>query len=232
MSKKVILLLGITGNGKSTTGNVLLNQSPDEDKILYAPFATDSGASGCTQVFNKQESDKHNLIIIDTVGFCDPNFTHEKCLDNLRKAIKSVDNKVDLFICVFLKGRLTQDDLFFFQTAKKELKNVPKSNSLLIVTKCEKGWIDLQKNAYLNEAISNCNGNYFEFDLEFDKEDDPPGKNIYNRQQRQQSIDNLVQHVNKLLVFNYNSQKVLNKIPDRFSYKNCSSIQFSTPIVY
>ena len=135
MSKKAILLLGITGRGKSTTGNVLLNQSPDEDKILYAPFATDSGASGCTQFFNKQESDKHNLIIIDTVGFCDPNINHEKCLDNLRKAIKSVDNKVDLFICVFKKGRLTEDDVSFFQTAKKELKNFPKSNSLLIVTK-------------------------------------------------------------------------------------------------
>ena len=68
MSKKAILLLGITGRGKSTTGNVLLNQSPDKDKILNAPFAPDSGASGCTQVFNKQESDKHNLVIID------PNF--------------------------------------------------------------------------------------------------------------------------------------------------------------
>ena len=199
MSKKVILLAGITGNGKSTTGNVLLNQSADEDKILYGPFATDSGASGCTQSFKKLESDKHNFIVIDTVGFCDPNINHEICLNNLRQAINSVNNKVDLFVYVFKKGRLTEDDVFFFETIKNELKNFPKSNSVLVVTKCEKGWVECQENSYLTKAIKDCNGNYFEFELRFDREDDPPGLEKYNREHRQQSIDELIQFFVKLI---------------------------------
>jgi ribosome biogenesis GTPase A len=206
MSKKVIVLAGNTGNGKSTTGNCLLNQSADADKILYGPFATDSGASGCTQFFNRQESD--NFIVIDTVGFCDPNINLDKCLDNFRKAINSVNNKVDLFIYVFKQGRLTVDDVFFFETIRQELKNFPESNSVLVVTKCEKGWVECQENSYLSEAIKDCNGNYFEFDLRFDRDDDPPGLDKNNREHREQSIGELIKCVNELFIFKYESKKV------------------------
>ncbi len=137
---KKILLVGITGSGKSTTGNCLINQSADEDMIKNGAFITDSGANGCTQFFNKQKSKKSNFLVIDTVGFCDPNIKHAECLDNLRKAIKSADYKIDLTIYVFQAGRLTDDDVYFFKTAFKELKHLQKSNSLLVVTKCQKGW--------------------------------------------------------------------------------------------
>jgi hypothetical protein len=118
-------------------------------------------------------------------------------LDNFRKAVNSVDNKVDLFIYVFKKGRLTEDDVFFFETIKNELKNVPKSNSVLVVTKCEKGWVECQENSYLSEAINDCNGNFFEFELRFDRDDDPPGLDKINREHRQKSIGELIQCVNR-----------------------------------
>jgi ribosome biogenesis GTPase A len=195
---KKILLVGITGSGKSTTGNCLINISADEDMIKNGPFRTDSGANGCTQFFNKQKSDKHNFVVIDTVGFCDPNIEHAECLDNLRKAIKSVDYKLDLIIYVFQCGRLTNDDVSFFQTAFNELKHLQKSNSLLVVTKCQKGWVREQNNSFLSMALKNCSGNYIEFELRHDNDDDPPGLDKHNREQRKRSIKELVNRVNEL----------------------------------
>ena len=44
-------LIGITGRGKSTTGNCLINMSGEMSLIQDHPFRTSDGASGCTLMF-------------------------------------------------------------------------------------------------------------------------------------------------------------------------------------
>ena len=44
----------------------------------------------------------------------------------------------------------------------------------------------------MTNAISNCDGNYLEFELRFDREDDPPGLDKHNREQRKKSIKELI----------------------------------------
>ncbi len=70
---KNYLLVGLTGHGKSTTGNVLYNESGEIKSILGNPFATSDSASGCTRSF--QMIAKENIHILDTVGFGDPQFS-------------------------------------------------------------------------------------------------------------------------------------------------------------
>ena len=202
---KTIIFIGNTGRGKSTTGNCLLNQSFEEHDVFYGPFGTSSGATGCTQHFKIVKSIKHNLTIIDTVGFGDPHITRAKCLDDLRNAVSSVNGKIDLIIYVFKMGRLQDIDVDFFEMAQKEFQHFTQSSSLLLISKCDKGWVERQNNSYLTKVIQNCLGNYLEFNLYFDNDDDDSELREFNLKQREESINGLVACVNRLLSFKYKS---------------------------
>ena len=210
---KNIILVGVTGSGKSTTGNCLFEQMPDMNKILHGPFVTDSGASGCTQLFNIQESKKHNLKIIDTVGFCDPNINAETCLADLRKSMNEINNTIHLIIYVFKKDRLTDNDVKFFELVQNDIfNNIEKTNSLLLVTHCPKGWVEKQKkNVFLSKAIENCGGRYLEFDLRFDQEDEPVEFFEHNRKEREKSINELCSCVREFFA---ESDKIAEKIKE------------------
>jgi hypothetical protein len=78
---RTYLLVGITGHGKSTTGNVIYNQSGDLNLIIDNPFKTSEDASGCTANFQLHAN--QNVKIIDTVGFGDPQFSTYSFIINI-----------------------------------------------------------------------------------------------------------------------------------------------------
>ena len=217
MSKKIILLLGLVGSGKSTIGNCLLNQSPDISQIDN-PFMTDSGANGSRKLceINGDKTDHYfriketsSLIIIDTIGYGDPNIDSDMYLKDLRKGIETVKNRIDIIIYVLQKGRIIKNDDSFFQTFQKEFNKFPPKNVLLIVTKCEKGWVKRQNNPVLRKILENCDYKYTEFNMRFDRDDDPPDSINYNRNQRQITINDLVICVHQLFMNTHKYKNIL-----------------------
>ena len=61
-------------------------------------------------------------------------------------------------------------------------------------------------------ALMNCSGNYLEFELRHDNDDDPPGLTKHNREQRKRSIKELVNRVDELTLINDKEQFKLPKI--------------------
>ena len=167
---KTYLLIGLAGCGKSTTGNALINKSGDQ-KLLSIPFKTSDGASGCTVQFELKEG--NNIKIMDTIGFGDPKISAEDTLENLRKALKSINDRVNGIIFVVKGGgRISNEVVVFFKSIQKLFHNKFKSNSILLLTHTREGWVKEQSNENLQEALDNCNGKYFEFNLKFDDQDD------------------------------------------------------------
>ncbi len=197
----MILLVGVTGSGKSTTGNCLYNKSGQMKNITYSPFLTSDQASGVTKSFEMISKD--GITILDTIGYGDPQYKDQPDVtaEGMSEMLERVDYKVDCVIFVVKKGRFSQEVVEFFRDIQeKVLKNKCEANSILLVTDCsKKGWVDEQKsNEYMKRALKSCQDRYFEFHLKFDLEEDDDDDKMKNLEKRQKAIDELVRYVDSL----------------------------------
>ncbi len=197
----MILLVGVTGSGMSTTGNCLYNKSGQMNNITDSPFLTSDQASGVTKSFEMISKD--GITILDTIGYGGPQYKDhpDVTAEGMSVMLERVDYKVDCVIFVVKKGRFSQEVVEFFrEIQEKVLKNKCKTNSILLVTDCsKKGWVDEQKsNEYMKRALKSCQGRFFEFHLKFDLEDDDDNDKMKNLEKRQKAIDQLVRYVDSL----------------------------------
>lgn len=195
---KTYILVGLTGSGKSTTGNCIFNRSGNLDAIQDTPFPTSDSSSSCTKSFAIARN--NTLSIIDTIGFGDPTLDKTKSLDEFRNALSHVSFKVDCVLFVVRKGKFSQEVVEFFATVQEKiLKNKCVKNSILLVTDCETGWIEAEEksNEYVNKVLKNCNKLYYEFSLRFDRGDDTHQDKISNLKKRETSIQKLVQFLDE-----------------------------------
>jgi hypothetical protein len=194
MSRKTYILVGLTGSGKSTTGNCIYNKTGALDAIQEHPFPTSDSSSSCTKSFNVATND--SLSIIDTIGFGDPTIDKVKSLDDFKTALSEVNFSVDCVLFLVRKGKFSQDVVEFFKTFQESvLKNKCVKNSILIVTNCETGWVEADEqrsNEFVKNILKNCNNLYYEFSLRFDRGDDTPQDKLNNIDKRANSIRALV----------------------------------------
>jgi len=158
-----ILIIGITGSGKSALANVLTNADQFEE-----------GSSIISVTKNYQKSDPFewkgtNYYVIDNIGFGDTdNLAEEVILYEIGKGIYCAKEGIDQVFFVF-KNKFSPEQIRNFNSFKELISesSITKFTTLVRTNfvsfrsprKCEKDRQDLlNENRELREIIESCNG--------------------------------------------------------------------------
>ena len=200
--RKTIILVGPSGVGKSTIGNCLLNKDASLNSTQNYPFKTQNGANGCTRNGNVAISD--DFLIIDTVGFGDPEMSSRDSFRNFQQALRSVNNQVDLVLYVMQEGRFRSEINDFFHIFHDEVfAGKVANNCVLICSKCHRGWLarNRQSSFQIDGLINRCNNKSFEFRLSYEIPADLNSSSVrflcskMNQQSRNKSINELLNYL-------------------------------------
>lgn len=105
----VICLVGITGEGKSTTGNTISGE-----KAFQASAKTRSVTRGCAFIDFQMNNVAYRII--DTPGLQDTNLTPAELLDRFKHFADLAPQGVDAFLFVCKRGRFKSEHFHAFRT--------------------------------------------------------------------------------------------------------------------
>ncbi|CAG8586973.1 1488_t:CDS:2 [Funneliformis mosseae] len=201
MSEKTsIILFGLTGHGKSSIANMLIqgdiyhnrdNSFKINDKVGGASVQI----QGCT-------NDK--FIVYDTIGVAVTsvgNVPHKKAVKTIRNYFSICEAPLNYIAFVVKKGRISEEVMQVFKIFKEIFKDSEKS-FIIIITCSRPKWID--------ENIGDLR-KYFEnypiipVDFPFEEEDDDDGIAAIHQNRRRESIQRLT---DRLSFLNYKGSKL------------------------
>ena len=198
--KKTIVLFGISGVGKSTVSNCLLGAKGDMNSIQNGDFPVSEDAASGNTDFEIHSNDKYTIV--DTIGFGSADINGTYLLKMMRRGLHKVNNELDLVVFVIRQGRLTNDTFQFIRTFQENvLRNESRMNSLLLVNRCERGWLarDAQRNnPFIRQMLASVNNVSYEFDLKWDHWSDDAEAREHNVIIRQRAIDDLIAFIDSL----------------------------------
>ncbi|CAG8673242.1 14102_t:CDS:2 [Cetraspora pellucida] len=105
IEKRTVLLLGRTGNGKSTVANVI----SDSDKFAESEYGV-SETRGIQEEVFRVENENIDFHIIDTIGIGDTRFGEKEVLNKLADATNAIKNGLNQILFV-TSGRFTEEEV-------------------------------------------------------------------------------------------------------------------------
>ncbi|CAI2180852.1 6436_t:CDS:2 [Funneliformis geosporum] len=112
-----VVLFGLTGTGKSTISNMLIQGDIHDEKNA---FKVNDAAVGVS--FNINCSSNEKFIVYDTIGVGEPfdgTVPHQKAVNELRNYFSTCQVPLNYIAYVKKKGRITDDDHKQFKILKE-----------------------------------------------------------------------------------------------------------------
>lgn len=139
---RAVVLVGITGDGKSTTGNTLCGRSA---------FASSDGLTSATSecahadYLDVGESGVHEMRVIDTIGLNDTGLPAAEVMRRFATFSDLVPTGIDVFLFVVRWGRFRPDHEAAFEAFVANVGEAALAHTVLVFTSCKLDALELGK---------------------------------------------------------------------------------------
>lgn len=179
--KTKLITLGITGSGKSTLTNMLIEGDID---FMYNKFKINNGLKGSTTDIKTYENFKY--IVTDTIGFLEDENGTIKTEDAFDKTWDFLLNTLDsynYYVYIIKAGRILKDEYKIFNFYKQIFTGC-EDNFLLIISGADNIWLEKNK-----EHLQNIYGKTINFlCLDFPFSNNLVYENIYKKYRKDDLI--------------------------------------------
>ncbi|CAK6984645.1 GTPase IMAP family member 6-like [Scomber scombrus] len=204
-----IVLLGLPGTGKSSSGNTILGSKKFKSSCGFGSVTKES-VSASAEVEGRQ------VTVVDTPGFADKCLSHQQLFTEIVKSIEKADLGPHAFVIVVRIGRISSADIALFEILQKVFFRDALKHAMVLFThgdllKVEKQTIEemIQADRHASELLSMFGGRYCVFN---------------NGQRDRQQVRNLLNKVDEMVAAN-GGQYCTREIFKRLEEELCRSSQ-------